>query len=224
MQVFQPTLVLSVEPDGQYTLDAVTIAPTSGYSAGRARPGAPPNIRITEEAYPVLLKIHARGGKALQVLTSVRHHLRNLKLGSRHGKTTLLAFAMVNDQIVGSESIVVGPGPECPSKEPVVVDTGDWYSWLNKMPPGPASFHVSGVVYLPTPGYDVRLVPAVPQGTNPAELILDLEVTPRTGFWPQVVTPVNVRYDQRPAGVDYKGVLVREPDGDAVHFDVEEVA
>jgi hypothetical protein len=223
MEIFQPNLLLSVEPDGQYTLDAVTLAPNSGYSAGRAWHGVPPNIRITEEAYPVLLDIHARGGKALQVLTSVRHHLRNLKLGPKHGKTALLAFAMVRGQVVGSESIAVGPVPERPRKEPVVVDTGDWYAWLNKLPPGPASLHVSGVVYLPTPGYDVCLVPHVPQGINPVELILDLQVTPRTGFWPQVVTPVNVRYDQRPALVDYKGVLVREPDGDLVHFDVEEV-
>ena len=92
------------------------------------------------------------------------------------------------------------------------------------MPPGPVTFHISGLVFLPTPGYEVRLVPAAPQGINPTDLILDLQVTPRTGFWPQVVTPVTVRYDQRPAGVEYRTVLVREPDGDAVQIDVEEVS
>jgi len=224
MQIFQPDLLLSIEPDGQHTLDAVTITPNSSYSAGRAQPGVfSPNVRLTAETFPVLLNIHARGGPALQVLTPVRHHLRNLKLGPKHGKTTVLAFAMVEGKVVGSASIAVTPRRECPRKDPVTVDTAEWYAWLNKMPPGPPSFHITGLVYLPTPGYDVRLVRAAPQGINPKDLILDLEVTPRTGFWPQVVSPVTVRYDERPAGVEYTSVLVREPDGDAVQVKVEEV-
>jgi hypothetical protein len=223
MQIFQPSLLLSVEPDGQFMLDAVTITPNSGYSAGRAWHGVPPNIRLTSEVYPVLLNLHARTGPALQVLTPVRHHLRNLKLGPKHGKTSVMAFVMLKGHHLGSASIVVGPTHECPRQDPVPVDTRDWYAWLNKMPGGPASFHVTGLVYLPTPGYEVKLVPAAPQGINPAELILDLQVTPKTGFWPEVVTAVAVRYEQREVTVDYKGVLVREPDGDAVHFEVEEV-
>ena len=220
MEIFQPRLQLIAEPDGEYTLHAVTITPNSGYSAGRARPGAPPNVRLIPEVFPVLLEIRARRGPALQVLTPVRHHLRNLKLGAKHGKSSVLAFAMVGDRIVGSASIPVGPSHEGP-KNAVTVDTSDWYAWLNQMPPGPASFHVTGVVQLPTPGYDARLVPASPQGINPVELILNLEVTPRPGIWPQVVTPVSVRYDESKASVAYQGVLVREPDGDTVHMEVD---
>ena len=222
MEIFQPRLQLIAEPDGELTLHAVTLTPSTGYSAGRARAGAPPNVRLTSEVFPVLLEIRARRSPALQVLTPVRHHLRNLKLGPKHGKTSVLAFAMLGDRVVGSASIPVGPSHECP-KNPVTVDTSDWYAWLNQMPPGPPSFHVTGVVQLPTPGYDAQLVLARPQGINPAELILDLKVTPRPGIWPQVVTPVSVRYDDSPAGTAYQGVLVREPDGDAVHLDVDVV-
>lgn len=220
MEIFQPSLQLMVEPDGEYTLHAITITPNSGYSAGRARPGAPPGVRLTPETFPVMLEIRARGGRAQQVLTPVRHHLRNLELGPKHGKTSVLAFAMTGERVVGSASIAVGSIHECP-KDPIAIDTSDWYAWLNKMPPGPASFHVTGVVHLPSPGHDARLVPASPQGINPSELILDLQVTRRPGIWPQVITPVSVRYDQSPAEVLYEGVLVREPDGDAVHFDVD---
>jgi hypothetical protein len=222
VEIFQPSLQLVVEPDGEYTLHAVTITPNSGYSAGRARPGAPPNVRLTPETYPVMLAIRSRGGRTLQVLTPVRHRLRNLKLGPAHGKTSVLAFAMIGERVVGSTSIAVGPVQECP-KDPVPIDTSDWYAWLNQMPPGPASFHVTCVAYLPTPGYDAQLVPASPQGINPNELILDLQVTPRPGIWPQVITPVSVRYDQSPAAVMYQGVLVREPDEDIVHLDVDVV-
>lgn len=220
MEILQPSLQLVVEPDGEYTLHAVTITPNSGYSAGRARPGVPPGVRLTPETFPVLLEIRARRGRSLQVPTPVRHHLRNLELGPKHGKTSVLAFAMIGERVVGSTSIAVGPVHECP-KDPITVDTTDWYAWLNRMPPGPASFHVTGVVYLPTPGYDARLVLATPQGINPNELILDLQVAPRPGHWPHVITPVSVRYDQSPADVMYQGVLVREPDSDTAHIDVD---
>ena len=221
--MFQPQLQLETEPDGEYTLHAVTLCPNSGYSAGRARPGTPPTVRLAGEAFSVILDLRVRRGRALQVMTPVRHNLRNLKLGPQHGKTSVIAFAMLRGNVVGSASIEVRSSHECPTKDPVSVDTTDWYAWLSKMPPGPASFHVSGIVLLPTPGYDTRLVRGAPQGINPRELILDLEVTPRPGFWPQVITPVSVRYDEPEAGVEYDGVLVREPDGDGVHFEVEVV-
>lgn len=221
MEIFKPNLQLVSEPDGEYTLHAVTITPNSAYSAGRARPGVPPSVRILPEVFPVLLDIRVRHGRALQVLTPVRHHLRNLKLGPKHGKTSVLAFAMIGDHIVGSSSLPVGP-IHVPPRGTVHVDTSDWYAWLNKMPPGPASFHIHGTVQLPTPGFDVRLVPASPQGINPSQLILDLQVTARPGFWPQIVTSVSVRYDQSPS-IDYQTVLIREPDDDTVGVDVDVV-
>lgn len=222
MEIFQPILQLALEPDGDFAIHAVTITPNSAFSAGRARAGVPKTVRITAETFAVLLPIRAHTGHARQILKLVRHHLPNLKLGDKHGKTNVLAFAMIGDQIVGSSSTAIRPAQECP-KDPTVIDTSDWYAWLNRMPGGPPSFHVSGVVYAPTPGYDAALVPATPQGINPKELILDLQLTPRPGVWPQVITRLSVRYDQSPAGVAYTGVLVREPDGDATHLDVEEV-
>lgn len=222
-EYFQPQIELEREPDGEYTLHAVTLVPNSAYSAGRARVEIPPMVRLVPEVLPVILQLRVRRGRSRQVPTLVRHRLRNLKLGPEHGKTTVTAFVMVRDELVGSSSTPVQTVHECPPKDRVTVDTSDWYAWLSKMPPGPASFHVTGVVHLPSPGYETRLVKAAPQGINPRELILDLEVKPRPGIWPQVITPVSVRYDEESAGVEYTGVLVREPDGDAVQLDVDVV-
>jgi hypothetical protein len=105
----------------------------------------------------------------------------------------------------------------------VSMGTSDWHASLHKTASGPASFHVSGIVQLPTPGHEARFVKAVPQGFNPRELILELQVTPRPGVWPQVMTPASLRYDEDAAAVEYTGVLVRKPDGDAVHFAVDVV-
>jgi hypothetical protein len=220
MEMFQPNLTLSREPDGEFTLDAVTITPNSCYSAGRAKPGVPPNVRITPETFSVLLPLRARSGPCLMALRPVRHQLRNLNL---QGKTSVLAFAMLDGKVVGSSSVPVGAASSTCPKNPVTVDTSDWYAWVDKMPPGPASFHVTGTVHLPTPGYTASLELASPQGINPSDLILDLHVKPLPGIWPQVITPVTVRYDQSQSSGSYETVLVREPDGDAVRLDVEDV-
>jgi len=221
--MFQPQLQLVREPDGEYTLNAVTICPNSGYSAGRAHLGVPPTVRLIAETLGVILDLHERRGPALQVLTPVRHHLRNLKLGAKEGKTSVTVFAMLHGHVVGTASAAIHASHEHPKKDPPSVDTTGWYAWLSKSVQGPVSFHVTGVVHLPSPGYEAHLVRAVPQGINPKELILDLQIKPLPGFWPQVVTAASLRLDESSPGIEYTGVLVREPDGDTVHFDVETV-
>jgi hypothetical protein len=222
MEMFRPSLTLAIEPDGEFTLHSVTITPNSCYSAGPARPGIPPTVRLLPEVFSVLLPIKVRRGPCLMVLTPVRHRLRNLRLGDQVGKTTVTAFVMNGEQILGSASIPVLSTHEC-GKNPLPLDTSDWFAWVNRMPPGPVSFHVTGVAVLPSPGYEARLEMASPQGINPADLILDLVITARPGTWPQVVTPVAVRYDIPKYQGLYKTVLIRLPDGEAVQLDVEEV-
>jgi hypothetical protein len=225
--LFEPHLVLNREPDGEYTLHAVTITPNSSYLAGPAECGVPPNVRLLPEVQPVLLRVHSRKGPALQVLTPVRHCLPDLRLGPAAGKTTLTAFVMLGESIVGSASIDtsqlgkigVGPGKD----KPAPLDTSDWYAWVNRMPPGPATFHVQGVVTMGHPGYRVALAPAAPQGINPAELILDLRIEKRPGAWPRVVSRLPVSYEIQQYTGAYKTVLIRLPDGGAEQVQVEEV-
>ena len=96
----------------------------------------------------------------------------------------------------------------------ITVESHDWAAWVSRFPGSPVSFHVTGTVELPSPGYSVTLVPAAPQGFNPNDLILDLKIERLEGFFPQVITPVEVRYDVTPYAGTYTSVLVREPDGD----------
>lgn len=225
--LFEPHLILAREPDGDYTLHATTITPNTWYSAGRAELGAPSNIRLLPEVVSVMLHLRQHGGRCLQVLKPVRHYLPDLKLGPSNGKTTLTAFAMLDLHVVGSASLDVSnlgsvhPGP---GKDPTApIDASDWYAWVNRQPPGPASFHVTGTVTTPTPGYETKLVEATPQGINPRDLILDLVVNKLPGIWPQHVTQVPVRFDQSPLKVDYESVLVRISDGSSVQIKVETV-
>jgi hypothetical protein len=86
-------------------------------------------------------------------------------------------------------------------------------------PPGPARLRVQGVCTFPTPGTKVTLKRHVPQGINPAILILDKTVKRPTGIEPQIVTKVNVKFEAK-TNTRYTGVHIL-PDG--VQIKVKEV-
>ena len=96
---------------------------------------------------------------------------------------------------------------------------GKWTAVHDFMPPGPARLRVQGVCTFPTPGYKVTLKRHVPQGINPAILILDKTVRRPTGIQPQIVTKVDVKFEAR-TNTHYTGVHIL-PDG--VQIKVKEV-
>ena len=79
----------------------------------------------------------------------------------------------------------------------------------NLQPPGPHHFYVRAKVQVPTPGYTASLKKAVPQGINPAILILDVVTKKKPGIWPQVITVVDANYDDKNYKGKYKQVTVR---------------
>jgi hypothetical protein len=222
MDLFSPSLSLIRQPDDRYTLRSITLTPNSCYHAGRAEIGAPPNVHVLPEVLPVMLRVNVRHGFCLQVVTPVLHQLRNLELGSKHGKTAVTAFCMLDDKVVGSSTIDVRQGAAqvaakrvgtaaapAPSGSVCPLDTREWFAWVDLMPPGPKSFHVVGSVLAPTPGYKATLKPAVPQGINPRQLILDLELIQLPGVWPDVLTWIAARFDEADYKGDYDDVAIR---------------
>lgn len=79
---------------------------------------------------------------------------------------------------------------------PCGADAGDWTAIHNFMPIGEPRLRVQGSLETPTPGYKLCLSKAVPQGFNPAVLILELETQPPSGNVPQVVTRTPVAYEE----------------------------
>ena len=94
-----------------------------------------------------------------------------------------------------------------------------WEAVENQMPPGPATLRVTGRCRFPTHGYKVKLIKAVPQGINPAILLLKKVVTPPSG--PVIQTPetVEVRYQQRVKKGQYKQVTIL-PDGKTIRVKI----
>jgi len=221
-EMFQPSLTLLPMRKDQFALRVETQVPNPCYVAGAVKPGAPDNVRITPEVVPIRVVIKMRRGMCAQVVSKIRHNHRPIRLGGKTGKNKVIVFAMLDGKVVGTSTIDAPVKPP-PTPSPQTVTTADWHAWVNRMPPGPASFIVTGTVNLPTAGFDAKLVVATPQGFNPKELILDLVISPKPGLWPQVITPVSVRFEKGSYSGAYTSVLIREPDGDGTQTAVEDV-
>jgi hypothetical protein len=86
----------------------------------------------------------------------------------------------------------------------------DWSAIHDFMPPGPARLTVRGKCTFPTPGYTVTLKKKVPQGINPAILLLEKTVTPPSGPQPEVITTIDVKYEEV---TNYRYTEVEPSDG-----------
>ncbi len=64
-------------------------------------------------------------------------------------------------------------------------DETDWTAYHNFQPGSKPRLTVRGKVFVPSSGYTATLIEHVPQGFNPAILLLDLKLTPPSG----IVTP-----------------------------------
>src|ERR1700720_2565972 len=72
-----------------------------------------------------------------------------------------------------------------------------WKAMHNLFPPRPAVLTVTGKCLFPTHGYKVTLKVAVPQGINPAILLLNKIVTTPTGHVIQTPEVVNVVFTKK---------------------------
>lgn len=82
------------------------------------------------------------------------------------------------------------------AKMVIIMETKEWYAWLNLMPPKPDDFHVVGEVLVGNPGIGAYLCVKEPQGINPNILLLDLHLVQKSGVWPQVLTYVQAKFDK----------------------------
>jgi len=101
---------------------------------------------------------------------------------------------------------------------PPVGQCGNWYARQDFMPGSTPTLRVTGRCTFGTPGYTVVLKRAEPQGINPRILILDKVVTPPTGIVTQVVTTIDVSYEEE-TSTKYEQVQIR-PDGPIIDVEI----
>lgn len=88
------------------------------------------------------------------------------------------------------------------------LDKDSFSAWIDKMS-GNNHLIVKGVAEVPTGGWKGSLKPANPQGTNEYVLILEAELEKPTGIVTQVISKIELRYDENPPAKQYTDVTIR---------------
>jgi hypothetical protein len=95
--------------------------------------------------------------------------------------------------------------------------TSDWNAWNDVMPPKPDHFHITGKVEVAHAGITPALRERVPQGIDPAVIILDLMLHEKSGPSIPTVQVKDVRLDKElAAGQKYSKA--------SIHCEGEELA
>lgn len=89
----------------------------------------------------------------------------------------------------------------------------EWEAWQDLMPGAGGTLHVRGTCRFPTAGYTAALRRQEPQGINPRDLLVVLEVTPPEGPAAQVATDLPVEYSEpvEPRQFDQVTILPNGP-------------
>lgn len=235
MPFFQPNLSLERDASGKlFTLKSATLAPSGHYTAGPAAEGTPKGVVVVPETLSVVLKIAYKGGNASQAVVVIPHEVDLKKLNPSHNQIT--AFTTVDDVVVGAASLSVPGASEVslsqkmPSLTARAMDAKknpadeQWSAWINEMPLSPRTLQVNGWVTVPNPGVLVSLRRSVPQGFNPAILLLDLETVQLPGIWPTVLMTKHVAYDEVPYFDDHTHVTIRYGGGASTTVQVKKVS
>jgi hypothetical protein len=102
-------------------------------------------------------------------------------------------------------------------------ETKGWYAWNDLMPPRPDEVHVIGEVLVPNPGVEPELTYRIPQGINPAILLLDLRLVQKAGLWPEILTWKPVRYSAVLGVTTYSQAVILHGNETLVGLDAETV-
>jgi hypothetical protein len=81
---------------------------------------------------------------------------------------------------------------------------------IDARPGHPHNLTVKGDVEVPTTGYEVHLHRASPQGINPLDLILEVKAEGPHGPAGDIVSKLQVSYQEHPAKAEYTHLTIRD--------------
>jgi hypothetical protein len=100
------------------------------------------------------------------------------------------------------------------------LETHSWSAWNNLMP-GSEGINVLGKTTLPSLGWQVSLAENIPQGINPAILLLTLKVVRPTGEAGTQMVPHDIVFKKPGAQNKYTSVQILCSEGGSISIDVQ---
>ncbi|MCY0092721.1 hypothetical protein [Hoeflea ulvae] len=181
MTMFKPIVRLVIDPSLKtYTMEAIVVVPNGCYSAAGATLGVPDGAVSFPEAEGVTLDIVRHDGPCTEAVKALTFRIERIPLTD--GKSSLVAYAVVNDEIVGvSGTSIPKPGDvialEAAALPPSGVRINSFNAWVNAMPPGPETLIVVANVFAPCINYQFDLHNRGPFGFTGRTLLMEFTAT-----------------------------------------------
>ncbi|MDP9592084.1 UNVERIFIED_ORG: hypothetical protein J2W19_004666 [Shinella zoogloeoides] len=90
---------------------------------------------------------------------------------------------------------------------------GSFTAWIDKMPGAGGALHVKGYAEVSSSGWSGSLEKVTPQGFNPNILLLRAILNPPKDMAADVMSKIELRFDERPAAHPYTQVDIEHGSG-----------
>lgn len=176
--MFKPQIRIIIDPSLKtYTIEASVTVPNGCYFAAGATLGVPSGHVIIPEAEGVILSIAKHDGPCTEAIKVLNYRLERIPL--TEGKTRVIAFAVVDDKVVGvnSHPIAGAPGAEQMAQggaSPSGVQVLSVNAYINAMPPGPPVLIAIVNVWAPCMNFDFGFTDRGPFGFTGKTLLVEM--------------------------------------------------
>lgn len=221
--MFKPQTRIIIDPSLKtYTVEAFVTVPNGCYSAAGATLGVPKGHVVIPETESVTLNIAKHDGpctEAIQVL-----HFRLERIPLSEGKSRVVAFAVVDDEVVGVNSwpIVGLPDAELMSRElpePTGIRITSINAYVNAMRPGPPRLISMVNVWAPCMNYEYAFKDKGPFGFTGKTLLVEMTASLPDGVCQKAIFKGPVRFARKLASAEefdsiaiaFEGQLYTDP-------------
>ena len=184
MDLFTPHIKIILDPSLKtYSAEISVLVPNGCYFNGGTSLGVPPGFVIVPESEPVILHIQKHEGFCTQALKNLKFTIPFLPLTA--GKTNLVAFVLVNDEVVstGSKPIIefAEQAVELAQTRSPVPSSGviinSINGWINARPPEPPKLILTVNIFAPCSNYKYKFTELGPFGITGKSLLVKFEAS-----------------------------------------------
>lgn len=204
--MFKPQTRIIIDPSLKtYTVEAFVTVPNGCYSAAGATLGVPKGHVVIPEAEGVILNIAKHDGLCIEAIQVLHFRLERIPLNK--GKNRLIAFAVVDDEVVGVTSRPIPGLPglkqmESEISQPSGIRISSLNAYVNAMPPVPPRLIAVVNVWVPCMNYEFKFTDKGSYGFSGKTLLMEMTATLPDGICQKAIYEWPVRYEKQLASAE----------------------
>lgn len=177
--MFKPILLIKIDASLKtYTLTAIITVPNGCYSNGGTALGIPDGQVAFPEAETVILNIIKHEGPCTEGIRTLVFKLERIPLTI--GKSSIIAYAIVGDEIVGVQSSPIPGAPQAHLMESAApqasgIQIASVNAWTNAMPGGDPRLIARVNVHAPCTNYEYSFIDKGPFGFTGKTLLVEMK-------------------------------------------------